>query len=331
MSQFTPFPLQFSDTIENTIAEVIEFLPTLIGALLILVVGYVVGRILGGIVTRIVRRIGIDRYAEGTAVEEVGTGDSIALALGKIVAFYVYFVAIIAAVDLLDIDLLTELLTDIGEFVPLVLAALIVLVVGFIVARILGDIVAGVVGGFGIGPLLRGTPLERFGDQEGEFGRLVGKLLTYYVYLLTLLAVADILQIQEFSSFMQALVGYIPALIGGLVVLLVGIWVAERAASLVRESDDSRMIGLAAVVVKVFIYYIAITIALGTIEFDISPLTDLFTAFVVAFFGALALALAIGIGVAVGLGGQDYVAQNVDDWVSSVRRTAEVNESSESE
>jgi len=331
MSQITPIPLQFSDTIDDTIASMIEFLPTVIGALIILIVGYVVGRIVGGIVTRVVRRIGIDRYTEGTAVEEVGGGDSVARALGKIVAYYIYFVAIIAAVDLLNIELLTALLTDIGAFVPVILAALVVLVVGFIVARILGDIVAGLVGGFGIGPLLEGTPLERFGDQEGEFGRIVGKLLTYYVYLLTLLAVADILQVSEFSTFMQTLVGYIPALIGGLLVLLVGIWVAERAADLVRESDDSRMVGLAALAVKVFIYYIAITIALGTIGFNISPLTDMFMAFVVAFFGALGLALAIGIGVAVGLGGQDYVAENIDDWVSSVRQTAEVDETTDGE
>jgi hypothetical protein len=331
MSEYTPIPLQFSDTIDDTIASMIEFLPTVIGALIILIVGYVVGRIVGGIVTRVVRRIGIDRYTEGTAVEEVGSGDSVARALGKIVAYYIYFVAIIAAVDLLNIELLTALLTDIGAFVPVILAALVVLVVGFIIARILGDFVAGLVGGFGIGPLLKGTPLERFGDQEGEFGRIVGTLLTYYVYLLTLLAVADILQISEFSTFMQTLVGYVPALVGGLLVLLVGIWVAERVADLVRETDDSRMVGLAALAVKVFIYYIAITIALGTIGFDISPLTDLFMAFVVAFFGALALALAIGIGVAVGLGGQDYVAENIDDWASSVRKTAEIDETSESE
>jgi len=331
MSQFTAIPLQFSDTIDDTIAEMIEFLPTVIGALIILIVGYVVGRVLGGIVTRVVRRIGIDRYTEGTAVEEVGSGDSVARALGKIVAYYVYFVAIIAAVDLLNIELLTALLTDIGAFIPVILAALVVLVVGFIIARILGDIVAGFVGGFGIGPLLEGTPLERFGDQEGEFGRVVGNLLTYYVYLLTLLAVADILQISEFSTFMQSLVGYVPALVGGLLVLLVGIWVAERAANLVRETDDGRIIGLAALAVKVFIYYIAITIALGTIGFNISPLTDMFMAFVVAFFGALGLALAIGIGVAVGLGGQDYVAENIDDWVSSVRQTAEVDETTDGE
>ncbi|MFD1599946.1 hypothetical protein [Halobellus rarus] len=43
----------------------------------------------------------------------------------------------------------------------------------------------------------------------------------------------------------------------------------------------------------------------------------------VAFFGALAIALAIGIGLAVGLGRQDYVAENIDEWVDSSRAAIE--------
>jgi small-conductance mechanosensitive channel len=224
-------PLQITDTIEQTIADVIAYLPTLLSALVILVVGYIVGRILGGIVTRIVRKIGIESYARGTAVEEVDSGDGVARALGK--------------------------------------------------------------------------------------------LVTYYIYLLTLLAVADILAIDALSQLLNTFAGSLPALVGGLLVLLVGIWVAERLADIVDDMGDGRPTHVASLVVKVFVYYITVTIALGTIGFNTAPLTSLFTAFVVAFLGVFALALAIGIGVAIGLGGQDYVAEDVDDWAASLRATAE--------
>jgi hypothetical protein len=84
-------PLQGSiaDTIQQTIADVIAYLPSVLGVLLILLVGYIVGRVLGGLVTRVVRRLGVDRYAAGTTVEEVGGEDSIARDLGKLVAYYV--------------------------------------------------------------------------------------------------------------------------------------------------------------------------------------------------------------------------------------------------
>ncbi|WP_373189122.1 hypothetical protein [Halolamina sp.] len=45
-----------------------------------------------------------------------------------------------------------------------------------------------------------------------------------------------------------------------------------------------------------------------------SVLTQLFTTFVVALFGALGLAVAISIGLAFGLRSRDFVAENIDDW-----------------
>jgi uncharacterized membrane protein YgcG len=102
-------------------------------------------------------------------------------------------------------------------------------------------------------------------------------------------------------------------------VLLVGIWVAERVGRIVSESDEGRATSLAGVAVKVFIYYLTITIVLDTVGVATGLLTNTFTAFVVAFFSAPALALAI----AVGLGGQDPGAENIDDWADSAREMAE--------
>ncbi|WP_436935527.1 mechanosensitive ion channel family protein [Halovenus marina] len=316
-------PLQVSvrESIDQAIADSIEYLPVVVGALVILLAGYIIGRILGGVVTRVIRRLGVGRYVEGTAVEEVGDGDSDAIArlLGKVISYYVYFVAIIAAADVLGISQLTDLLAEIGVFLPVILGALIVLVIGFIIGRIVGDVVSKVVDGFNIGQYLRETPLEQFGETEGEFGRIVGKLVAYYIYLLTILTVADILRIDALSSLLNDFAGYLPSLAAGLLVLLVGIWLAERVADIVSESGDGRPMVVASLVVKVFIYYMTITVVLSTIGVNASPLTNLFTVFVVAFFGALGLALALGIGIAVGLGGQDFVAENIDEWFGTAK------------
>ena len=128
------------------------------------------------------------------------------------------------------------------------------------------------------------------------------------------------------STFLDELIAYLPALVAGLLVLLVGIWVAERLADLVADVGEGRMAAVGATAVKVFVYYLAITIALATAGFEIVVLTNLFTGFVVAFFGALAIALAIGVGVAVGLGGQEYVAENIDDWMATVTESVREEE-----
>ncbi|WP_232700801.1 mechanosensitive ion channel family protein [Halobacterium wangiae] len=321
----TPLQESIPQAIEETIAEVIAYLPTILSAIVILVIGYIIGRIVGALVTRVIDRIGIGKYTRGTAVEgmsERGEGDGIARALGKLVAYYIYFIALVAAANVLDIPQLSELLANLSSYIPVIFGAVALLIVGFIVGRVVGDIVADVVSGFNIGPRLRNTPLEQFGDQEGEFGRIIGLLVTYYIYLLTLLAVADIVEIDALTELLDTFASYLPALVGGLAALIVGIWVAERVGDMIAHSDDGAATRYAGLAVKLLIYYITITIALTAIGFETFILASLFTAFIAAFFGAAAIALAIGAGVALGLGGQDYVQENIDDWMSSARDAA---------
>lgn len=312
---------QISTLLDAAIVDrIVDYLPTLLGAIAILLVGYVAGRFLGGLVARMVRRVGVRRYTDGTAVEGVGRNDGVPRGLGKIVAYYVYFVALLAAADILGIQELTDLLAGLGSYMPVVLGALAVLIVGFIAGRVVGDLVAGVVSDFGVSRYLRETPFEDVGD-EYSFSHLVGRLVTYYVYLITLLAAADILEIGALSELLNRFASYLPALGAGLLVLLVGVWLAERAAGAVMDSGEGRATHLAGIGVKLLVYYLTVTIVLATVGVDVTILTDLFLTIAVLLVGGLALSLAIGAGLAFGLGGQEFVAENIDDWAASVNAT----------
>lgn len=146
---------------------------------------------------------------------------------------------------------------------------------------------------------------------------------------ITVLAVADILQIPVLSELLATFAGYIPALIAGLVILVVGVLVAEYAGEIAAESTPSNVSAVASGAVRLFVYYITITLALGAIGIETAILMNFFTVFVAALFGALALALAIGIGVSVGLGSKDYVAENIDEWADQAQDAVTDSESNE--
>jgi hypothetical protein len=302
-------PTQPAELIASTTEQLLSSLPRILAAVTILVVGYIVGRVLGGVVARLLRRFGIRQHGEG------GNGDGLATAIGNVVAYYSYFVALLASSLVLGVEELTGALTELSGYLPIALSALAVLVVGFVVGRLLGDRVANLVGESGVGRYLRETPVADVGDEQ-SVGYLVGKLVTYYVYLLTLLAVADILDIAALTSVLERFVGYLPALAAGLLVLLAGIWLAERAGEVVADTGDGRPTHIAGIGVKVLVYYLTVTVALSTTGVDTTIFTELFSAFTVALFGALGLATAIGVGLALGLGGKDFVAENIDDWAA---------------
>lgn len=126
------------DIVSRGMENVIAVLPAVIGALIVLLVGWIVGRLLGKAV-----RIIIDK-ATATAVSapvigESDVGKSVIksnVSLGHVgdilVRVIVYLVAILAAVDILNMDYLSAFMTKVIEYIPHVVAFLIILVVGII-------------------------------------------------------------------------------------------------------------------------------------------------------------------------------------------------------
>ncbi|NKE38035.1 phosphatase [Natronococcus sp. JC468] len=318
----TTLQVEVPDFLQDTIANIIAFIPAIIGAVIILLIGWVLGRIFGGITTRVLEKIGLSDHARRTPLENgPDTEGSIASAIGTLVAYIVYFYAALAAADVLGIEILSESLSEIGAFLPVIFSAAVILVIGFIIGQRLGDIVAEIVRGFGLRTYIRGTPLENVTTSAGGIGTAAGKLVEYAVYFFALLTAADTLGITALSQLLNDFAAFVPALIGGLLVLVVGVFIADALEDIVASVDASRLTTLAGIGVKLLIYYITITIALDTIGFSTAVLTTLFTAAVTAFFGALGVALALAIAIGVGWGSKDYVAENIDDWMANVRRS----------
>ena len=127
-----------TDIVARGLENVAAVLPAIIGALVILLIGWIAGRVLGKAV-----RIVLDK-ATATATEAPVIGDSdlgkslatsnVSLGyLGDItVRCIVYLIAVLAAVDVLNLDYLSKLMTMVIEYIPHVIAFIIILVVGII-------------------------------------------------------------------------------------------------------------------------------------------------------------------------------------------------------
>jgi hypothetical protein len=320
---------QMQQPIDEMAANIISFIPDLLGAILILIIGGIIGWGLGGAVTSVLRDVGLNQYVRGTPLDD-GDGGRLAQALGSLIQYLVYYLTLMAAAGFLGIQVLSELLSNIGSYLVVILGAVGILVVGFIVGRVLEDIVADLVGGFGIEPYLDGTPLEGLTKERG-LGGLVGQVVALYVYFLTILAVADTLTIPILSGLLTSITAYISQLVGALVILLVGIWLGDWVGKIVADTDARKLTTYVGSSVKVFIYYITITITLQTAGFDASILTTFFTIVVSAIAGALAIAFIIAVGVGGAFGSKVYIADNIDDWVESAKGSVSIEEREDGE
>jgi len=217
-------------------------------------------------------------------------------------------------------DAVRDVIAEVIAFGPNLLGALLVLLVGLIIGKFVGGIVRRLIRASRLDRYVRNTRVGVLFEADDGFSRTVGKITAYYIYLVALLAATDVLGIALLSQWLDTAVSYLPAIIAGVLIIFLGLILADFIANIIRKSPTSVRTGygsLLATVVQLFLYFVVITIGLGTMGIDVSILLVLAGAFV----GALGLALALGVGLAVGLGGKEYVAENIDRWTSQVDET----------
>ena len=137
-------PLQaIPNFLQQTIASIIAFLPRLISALIILIIGWIIGAAIGKAVKSIAQRGSLDQHVRGTPLGRVAgsSQNPVATLLGKIAAWFIYVLAIIAAADALAIPILSQWLTRALSYLPSFIAGLLIIVFGFIIADVIADVI----------------------------------------------------------------------------------------------------------------------------------------------------------------------------------------------
>lgn len=125
--------------------RLVEVLPDIIGAIVVVLLGLIVAPILGGIVKKIFDIIRIDDLAEKSGIKEIVSGYStkfsISLLLGKIVKWFFVIAFLMAAAEILGWNRVTEFLNEIVFYIPQVLIAVIILVFAVIAGNFFDAVV----------------------------------------------------------------------------------------------------------------------------------------------------------------------------------------------
>lgn len=129
------------DYLQDTIAEMVAFVPRLVGALVILLIGWIVGRLVARVVARIADGVELDRMVLETPIGRIlgGTERAVSRSFGKLAAWFVYALAILAAANTLAIPELSSWIATAVSYLPAFIAGLLVIVLGFVVADFIGD------------------------------------------------------------------------------------------------------------------------------------------------------------------------------------------------
>jgi hypothetical protein len=131
----------------EALGNFLGFLPALLGAILVLVLGWIISGLVAGLLERGLKAVGFEKAADGTGINgfigRAGSGWTASRVVAEIVKWFIRIIAIQAAAQILGMEQISEILNAIMLWLPNLVVALVIVVIG----ALIGNLVAGLVRG----------------------------------------------------------------------------------------------------------------------------------------------------------------------------------------
>lgn len=151
-------PPALVDQLNQGISQIADFLPRLLAALGLLMVGILVAKMVERGTDFVLHRIGFDKWMkEGgvtEALERAGTTLDPSTVIAKLAFWMVMLLVIVLAASMLGVTGVSALFTELVAYLPNVIAAVIVLVLGILLGEFVKDLVLASAGSLSVAPTL---------------------------------------------------------------------------------------------------------------------------------------------------------------------------------
>ncbi|ADB40725.1 mechanosensitive ion channel family protein [Spirosoma linguale] len=142
------------NTFQTLIDQFIDFVPRIIGALVILLIGIGVARLAAFVVQRVLGQVGFDKIGDRlnqiSVIKQLNTEIKLSEIIAKVLYYFILLVFIMAATETLGVAAITEMVSSLVNFIPKLLAAAIMLQVGVLLADTLRGAVVNLCQSFNI-------------------------------------------------------------------------------------------------------------------------------------------------------------------------------------
>lgn len=206
------------DSLNKILTDILDFIPRFINGLIILIVGYLICLLVRWILGVVFRAIRLEQLAERTGVSAVVRGLGVRAPLPRILAQIVFFFLLLsfatAAVRLMGLAAVAELLENVLRFIPRAISAALLLIFGSMLARFLGNTIAAVAENVNI-----------------SYGAALGKILEYAIVVFA--AVLAISTLGVDTTLLTSSLTIIVASVGLAIALTFGLGSREAAKNVI--------------------------------------------------------------------------------------------------
>ena len=199
-------------------SKVLEFLPNIAAAIMLLVCGYLVAKAIGLVFSKVLAKLGLDKLTErsgvASAVQSTGFEASASAVIGKIVYWLIFLLFMIAAADSLGLPRVSDTINGFVQYLPKLVGALLVVIIGLFAAH-----------------MLRAAIETAAQGMQLEYGKPLGSL-AYALIVIVVVSLA-IGQLEIETELLNQVVSILLFAIGAAVALSLGMGTRSTAGNIV--------------------------------------------------------------------------------------------------
>lgn len=192
------------EAFDDALAATVEFLPKLLGFLLILIIGYIIAKVLSRVVATVLEKVGFDRAVERGGIKKALDKSQYDASdiLGKIVFYAVMLFVLSTAFGVFGPNPISDYLAAVIGYLPRIFVAIIIVVIAAAVAAAAKGLIQTSLGGL-------------------SYGRIVANAISALIIALGVIAALNQLQIATnvvnavLYAFLAAIVGIVIVAVGG--------------------------------------------------------------------------------------------------------------------
>ena len=151
------FAADIGESAQRFTDQLFEWLPRLIGAVVILLIFYVVAKIVRKLIAKALSSAGIDRAVRsgkyGEYVTQYASGFTPSKVIASIAFWFILLTGVLLALSTLGIEALNNAIAAVVGYLPNVVAAIIILVVAIAIAGVVGGAIAKLMGDTALGKI----------------------------------------------------------------------------------------------------------------------------------------------------------------------------------
>lgn len=297
-----------SQPILGLLNSIFGYIPNIIGAAIILAIGFYLAKLIKELLAAFLKRIKLDSYQEKFGIKKtVGSTMNISDMLANIVYVLILIPIIIAALNTLNISVISQpavaMLNDIFQMIPRLIAGIIIMVIGVFLAKLVADFVYSLLEGSGLSEKVADV-MQDTAAYKLNLAKIISEIVRYVILAVFLVQAFNVIQLQILDTAGNSILAYIPRVLAASLILVGAYLLGSVLKKAISESlPDGHVAGLAVKYVIVAIGVLAALTQLG-----------IATDFLLPVFQYSLGAVAIAAALAFGLGGKDFAAKKLEQF-----------------